>query len=86
MDEKDQKVAIINAQLLSALVNIETAQSLMLSQKISLEIQEKLYNLGLLKKDIYLEALSETIDSVNANLDKINQALLKITPEGGEEE
>lgn len=82
MDEKEQKVAIINAQLLSALVNIETAQSLMLSQKISLEIQEKLYNLGLLKKDIYLEALSETIDSVNANLDKINQALLKIAPEG----
>lgn len=47
MDEKEQKVSIINAQLLSALVNIETAQSL-----------------------IY----------------KFNEALAKITPEGGEEE
>lgn len=47
MDEKEQKVSIINAQLLSALVNIETAQSL---------------------------------------LDKFNEALAKITPEGGEEE
>lgn len=86
MEKEASKAELTSLQLLSAIININTAQSLMLSQKISLEIQEKLYNLGLLKKDIYLEALSETIDSVNANLDKINQALLKITEEGAKTE
>ena len=86
MDEKEQKVAIINAQLLSALVNIETAQSLILSQFVMVDVQSALYEIGLISKDIYIESLQSTIDSMNLHLDKINEALAKITPEGGEEE
>lgn len=52
MDEKEQKVAIINAQLLSALVNIETAQSLILSQFVMVDVQSALYKIGLISKDI----------------------------------
>lgn len=86
MDEKEQKVAIINAQLLSALVNIETAQSLILSQFVMVDVQSALYEIGLISKDIYIESLQSTIDTTNLHLDKINEALAKITPEGGEEE
>ena len=86
MDEKEQKVAIINAQLLSALVNIETAQSLILSQFVMVDVQSALYEIGLISKDIYIEYLQSTIDTMNLHLDKINEALAKITPEGGEEE
>lgn len=86
MDEKEQKVAIINAQLLSALVNIETAQSLILSQFVMVDVQSALYKIGLISKDIYIESLQSTIDTTNLHLDKINEALAKITPEGGEEE
>lgn len=86
MDEKEQKVAIINAQLLSALVNIETAQSLILSQFIMVDVQSALYEIGLISKDIYIESLQSTIDTMNLHLDKINEALAKIAPEGGEEE
>lgn len=86
MDEKDQKVSIINAQLLSALVNIETAQSLILSQFVMVDVQSALYEIGLISKDIYIESLQSTIDTMNLHLDKINEALAKITPEGGEEE
>lgn len=86
MDEKEQKVAIINAQLLSALVNIETAQSLILSQFVMVDVQSALYEIGLISKDIYIESLQSTIDTMNLHLDKINEALAKITPEGGEEE
>lgn len=86
MDEKEQKVAIINAQLLSALVNIETAQSLILSQFVMVDVQSALYDIGLISKDVYIESLQSTIDTMNLHLDKINEALAKITPEGGEEE
>lgn len=86
MDEKEQKVSIINAQLLSALVNIETAQSLILSQFVMVDVQSALYEIGLISKDIYIESLQSTIDTMNLHLDKINEALAKITPEGGEEE
>ena len=86
MDEKEQKVSIINAQLLSALVNIETAQSLILSQFVMVDVQSALYEIGLISKDIYMESLQSTIDTMNLHLDKINEALAKITPEGGEEE
>lgn len=86
MDEKEQKVSIINAQLLSALVNIETAQSLILSQFVMVDVQSALYEIGLISKDIYIESLQSTIDSMNLHLDKINEALAKITPEGDEEE
>lgn len=86
MDEKEQKVSIINAQLLSALVNIETAQSLILSQFVMVDVQSALYDIGLISKDIYIESLQSTIDTMNLHLDKINEALAKITPEGGEEE
>lgn len=86
MDEKEQKVAIINAQLLSALVNIETAQSLILSQFVMVDVQSALYEIGLISKDIYIESLQSTIDTMNLHLDKINEALAKIAPEGGEEE
>lgn len=86
MDEKEQKVAIINAQLLSALVNIETAQSLILSQFVMVDVQSALYKIGLISKDIYIESLQSTIDTMNLHLDKINEALAKIAPEGGEEE
>ena len=86
MDEKEQKVSIINAQLLSALVNIETAQSLILSQFVIVDVQSALYEIGLISKDIYIESLQSTIDTMNLHLDKINEALAKITPEGGEEE
>lgn len=86
MDEKDQKVAIINAQLLSALVNIETAQSLILSQFVMVDVQSALYEIGLISKDIYIGSLQSTIDTMNLHLDKINEALAKIAPEGGEEE
>lgn len=86
MDEKEQKAAIINAQLLSALVNIETAQSLILSQFVMVDVQSALYEIGLISKDIYIESLQSTIDTMNLHLDKINEALAKITPEGGEEE
>lgn len=86
MDEKEQKVAIINAQLLSALVNIETAQSLILSQFVMVDVQSALYDIGLISKDIYIESLQSTIDTMNLHLDKINEALAKIAPEGGEEE
>lgn len=86
MDEKEQKAAIINAQLLSALVNIETAQSLILSQFVMVDVQSALYEIGLISKDIYIESLQSTIDTMNLHLDKINEALAKIAPEGGEEE
>lgn len=86
MDEKEQKVSIINAQLLSALVNIETAQSLILSQFVMVDVQSALYEIGLISKDIYIESLQSTIDTMNLHLDKINEALAKIAPEGGEEE
>lgn len=86
MDEKEQKVSIINAQLLSALVNIETAQSLILSQFVMVDVQSALYEIGLISKDIYIESLQSTIDTMNLHLDKINEALAKIIPEGGEEE
>lgn len=86
MDEKEQKVSIINAQLLSALVNIETAQSLILSRFVMVDVQSALYEIGLISKDIYIESLQSTIDTMNLHLDKINEALAKITPEGGEEE
>lgn len=86
MDEKEQKAAIINAQLLSALVNIETAQSLILSQFVMVDVQSALYDIGLISKDIYIESLQSTIDTMNLHLDKINEALAKIAPEGGEEE
>lgn len=86
MDEKEQKVSIINAQLLSALVNIETAQSLILSQFVMVDVQSALYEIGLISKNIYIESLQSTIDTMNLHLDKINEALAKITPEGGEEE
>ena len=86
MDEKELKVSIINAQLLSALVNIETAQSLILSQFVMVDVQSALYEIGLISKDIYIESLQSTIDTMNLHLDKINEALAKITPEGGEEE
>lgn len=86
MDEKEQKAAIINAQLLSALVNIETAQSLILSQFVMVDVQSALYEIGLISKDIYVESLQSTIDTMNLHLDKINEALAKIAPEGGEEE
>ena len=86
MDEKERKVSIINAQLLSALVNIETAQSLILSQFVMVDVQSALYEIGLISKDIYIESLQSTIDTMNLHLDKINEALAKITPEGGEEE
>lgn len=86
MDEKEQKAAIINAQLLSALVNIETAQSLILSQFVMVDVQSALYEIGLISKDIYIESLQSTIDTMNLHLDKINEALDKIAPEGGEEE
>ena len=86
MDEKEQKVSIINAQLLSALVNIETAQSLILSQFVMVDVQSALYDIGLISKDIYIESLQSTIDTMNLHLDKINEALAKIIPEGGEEE
>ena len=86
MDEKEQKVSIINAQLLSALVNIETVQSLILSQFVMVDVQSALYEIGLISKDIYIESLQSTIDTMNLHLDKINEALAKITPEGGEEE
>lgn len=85
MDEKEQKAAIINAQLLSALVNIETAQSLILSQFVMVDVQSALYDIGLISKDIYVESLQSTIDTMNLHLDKINEALAKIAPEGGEE-
>lgn len=86
MDEKEQKAAIINAQLLSALVNIETAQSLILSQFVMVDVQSALYEIGLISKDIYIESLQSTIDTMNLHLDKINEALAKIALEGGEEE
>lgn len=86
MNEKEQKAAIINAQLLSALVNIETAQSLILSQFVMVDVQSALYEIGLISKDIYIESLQSTIDTMNLHLDKINEALAKIAPEGGEEE
>ena len=86
MDVKEQKVSIINAQLLSALVNIETAQSLILSQFVMVDVQSALYEIGLISKNIYIESLQSTIDTMNLHLDKINEALAKITPEGGEEE
>lgn len=86
MDEKEQKAEIINAQLLSALVNIETAQSLILSQFVMVDVQSALYEIGLISKDIYIESLQSTIDTMNLHLDKINEALAKIAPEGGEEE